>query len=244
MRTAPPPRRLPPILQWTGPGRLAVFVLSAASIWCLLAEMYGLVSMRLFVLAILIPATVLLYGAALLDRARGDRRLWRAVVIGTLGGLVGALAYDLFRLPFVFSKEWGLDPLVPPMPLFKVFPRFGALILGQPMEQGSYSPGAHVVGWAYHFSNGAAFGVMFAAMIGDPARRCGRAVPWAVLMAADIEACLLVSPYAGFFDIRLSPRFVTVTLAAHLVFGLALGLYYARHARRWTLSGASAVSAP
>src|SRR5947207_15541025 len=102
---------------------------------------------------------------------RGDRRLCRALSIGTIAGLIGAIAYDVFRLPFVFSRAWGLETIVPQMPLFKVFPRFGALILGQPLEQSSYSASAHLVGWAYHFSNGATFGVMFAALIGEARHR-------------------------------------------------------------------------
>src|ERR1044071_4642395 len=167
---------LPAVLRWTPAGRVLILALAAASIWCLLAEMYGLCSMRTFFYAFLLPATVALYGIALLDRAKGDGRLFRAVMIGTAGGLGGAVLYDIFRVPFVFSDAWGMGRLgIPQMPLFKVFPRFGALILGQPMEQGipagqpgsawgaGYSSAAHLVGWAYHFSNGATFGVMFAA---------------------------------------------------------------------------------
>src|SRR4051812_14996204 len=131
---------LPAVLQWTASGRVLVFTLAATSIWCLLAEMYHLVDMRTFFYSILLPSTALLYGIAILDRTRGDGRLWRAVILGTLGGLVGAIAYDVFRLPFVYSDAWGLGRTgIPQMPLFKVFPRFGALILGQPIEQPSYS---------------------------------------------------------------------------------------------------------
>lgn len=243
MANPAPDRRTPRFLQWTGPGRFVVFALSATSIWCLLAEMYNLLDMRTFFYAILLPATVLLYSIAVLDRARGDGRLWRAVVIGTIGGLVGAIAYDLFRLPFVYSEVWGLQRFgIPQMPLFKVFPRFGALILGEPVEQPTYSLAAQLLGWAYHFSNGATFGVMFATVysgareaIGATAGRSWSAVPWAALMAVGIELCLLASPYAGFFGIRLTPQFVIVTMVAHIIFGLGLGAYFAWHASRWRL---------
>jgi len=225
--------RLPLCLQWTWPGRALVFMLAATSIWCLLAEMYGLCDMRTFSLFILLPATFALYGLGVLDRVRGDRRLWRAVIIGSLAGLAGAVAYDVFRLPFVFAREWGVAGFVPPMPLFRVFPRFGALLLGGPLEQPAYSLATHLLGWIYHFSNGATFGVMFAALIGEASRRYRGGWLWGVLMAVGIEICLLLSPYAKFFDIKLTPRFVVVTLAAHLVFGAGMGLYFAWHARRW-----------
>jgi hypothetical protein len=52
-------------------------------------------------------------------------------------------------------------------------------------------------------------------------------------MAVGIELCLLFSPYASFFSISVTPRFVAVTLAAHVVFGLSLGAYYAWHSGRW-----------
>ncbi len=246
---------LPPLLQWTPRGRALVFVLAATSIWCLLSEMYGLCNMRTFFYAILLPATIALYSIAFLDRSRGDCRLFRAVMIGTLAGLVGAIAYDIFRLPFVFSDAWGMGKLgIPQMPLFKVFPRFGALILGEPMEQGvpsgpgsawgaGYSLAAHLLGWAYHFSNGATFGVMFAAAyagareaIGAVQVRSWKPVLWATAMAVGIEVCLLISPYASFFGIHLTARFVVVTVIAHIIFGLFLGAYFAWHGRRWRLA--------
>jgi len=246
---SPKTRRLPAVLQWTAPGRLLIFVLAATSIWCLLAEMYHLVDMRTFFYAILLPTTALLYGVTALDNAHGDGRLCRAVLIGTLGGLVGAIAYDIFRLPFVYSSTWGLERFgIPQMPLFKVFPRFGALILGQPSEQSTYSLPAQLLGWAYHFSNGATFGVMFAAIfasfdevttshgISNPRGVAPRTIGGATLMAVGIELCLLASPYTSFFGIAPTSQFILVTIMAHIVFGVALGTYYAWHASRWRLN--------
>lgn len=246
-RSPDSPRQLPALLQWTPSGRALVFVLAASSIWCLLSEMYGLCDMRTFFYVVLLPATVALYAIAVLDRLRGDRRLWRAVVIGSLAGLVGAIVYDVFRLPFVFSDAWGMGRFgIPQMPLFKVFPRFGALILGEPLEQSSYSAAAHWLGWAYHFSNGATFGVMFAAMYAGAREAIGAAkrrfdlkpVLWAMLMAVGIEICLLLSPYGTFFNIPINQRFIIVTVAAHVLFGIGLGIYFAWHAARWRLTAA------
>jgi hypothetical protein len=136
---------------------------------------------------------------------------------------------------------------IPQMPLFKVFPRFGALLLGEPLEQSSYSLVAHLLGWAYHFSNGATFGVMFAAMyagareaFGEVRGSAWKAIPLATLMAVGIELCLLASPYAAFFGIHLTPRFIVVTMIAHIIFGLGLGAYFAWHAAKWRLPAATA----
>src|SRR5438552_4663320 len=116
---------------WTPANRLVVFVLSSMSIWCLLADFYGLCSMRTFTLLVFLPTTTLLIVLAATDAAIGNQRLLRNILIGAAAGLVAAFAYDLFRLPLVFARDWHLSAIVPPMPLFKVFPRFGAMILGQ-----------------------------------------------------------------------------------------------------------------
>src|ERR1700676_1319003 len=187
---------LPALLQWTWQGRLLVFILSAASIWCLLAEFYGLCSMRKFTFAVLLPATAALIVMALLDRAKGDGRLGHGVLLGAVAGLIAACAYDVFRLPFVLANLWHLPSIVPPMNLFKVFPRFGAMILGEPVEQATYSLAAHIVGWAYHFSNGITFGVMYLALVGDARRRSWL---WAVLLATGLELAMLLTPYPQFF---------------------------------------------
>jgi hypothetical protein len=206
---------------WTARSRIVVFVLAASSIACLLADFYGVCPMQLFTPFIFLPAFLVLCGLAVSDRVRGDGHVWRAVWIGIVAGLLAAVAYDVFRLPFVFAKEWGIDSIVPPMKLFKVFPCFGAMVLGQPIEQESYSCAAHIIGWIYHFSNGATFGVMYLAIIGDGTKRHWA---WAVLFALSLELAMLVTPYPTVFNIPVTPRFVLVTVAAHAIFGVGLGL--------------------
>lgn len=199
---------------------MLVFALPASSIACLLADFYGLCPMSFFTVFIFLPALIALCVLAVHDRVRGERHVWRAVWIGCLAGLLAAVAYDVFRLPFVFAKEWGIDSIVPPMKLFKVFPRFGAMVLGEPIEQPAYSLAAHVIGWIYHFSNGATFGVMYLALIGDGRRRHWA---WAVLFALGLELGMLLTPYPTVFNIPVTARFVIVTIAAHSIFGAGLG---------------------
>jgi hypothetical protein len=230
MNTHEQPTPLPSVFRWTWQGRLLVFTLSAMSIWCLLAEFYGLCSMQVFTFAILLPATVTLVAIAVLDRLKGDGQVWQEVIIGAVAGFVAACAYDVFRLPFVFAREWNLASIVPPMNLFKVFPRFGAMILAEPVEQATYSLAAHVTGWVYHFSNGVTFGVMYVALIGDARRRSWL---WAVLLATGLELAMLLTPYPQFFAIPLTGLFVAVTFTAHLVFGVALGIVTKWWAVRW-----------
>ena len=186
-----------------------------------MADFYGLCPMSVFTWFIFLPALVLLGTIAIFDKQRGPGHLWRAVCIGMLGGLLAAIAYDIFRLPFVFARELGISSIIPPMDLFKVFPRFGAMALGQPIEQDQYSLTTQLVGWAYHFSNGATFGLMYLALIGNPSRRHWS---WGILFALVLELGMLFTPYPSIFKIPLTPHFVVITIAAHAIFGVALGL--------------------
>ena len=205
---------------WSFGGRLAVFALSLTSIAALLVEFYDVVPMRTFTFGVFLPSLLLLGILSVFDGTMGGGALARSVIHGCLGGLMAAVAYDLFRLPFVFSHSWGLDAVVPSLPLFKVFPRFGALILGEPLEQVHYSVATQWVGWAYHFSNGATFGVLYLASIGDASRRHWL---WAVVMAVGLELRMLFTPYPAYFHIRVTRTFIAVTLSAHLIFGVVLG---------------------
>jgi hypothetical protein len=228
-----------PFLGWTLPARAIVFFLAASSIWCLLAEFYGLCSMRLFTFWILIPATAALVVLAVVDRMRGDGFLWRGVMIGAVAGFLAACAYDIFRIPFVVAAVDKVGPDWLRLPLFKVFPRFGALILNQPFDatttDAQFTLTAHLLGWVYHFSNGITFGVMYMALVGDASRRSWL---WAVLFATGLELAMLFTPYTTFFGIHMTARFVVVTLLAHVIFGIVLGRLAKRFEGVWPIARA------
>ena len=220
---------------------MIVFLLAATSIACLLIEFYRPASMRATTLFLFLPALAVLLALAAADRLLGDQKLRRGIAIGITAGLTAAIAYDLFRLPFVFSRAWGIDSLVPPLNLFKVFPAFGAMILGQSAGQTRYSTLAQAVGWAYHFSNGATFGVMFVALLGEVTanRRL-----WAVAMAVGLELGMLLTPYPNVFGIPVTAAFIAVTLAAHVLFGVTLGVSAHRLASAWRVAGAATAENP
>ena len=110
---------------------------------------------------------------------------------------------------------------MPALNLFKVFPAFGALLLGQPIQQEHYSAGVVGLGWLYHFSNGLTIGIMYLALAGS---RAAHQWGWAVVLAVVLELGMLLTPYPRVFGIAVTHHFVLVTLAAHGVFGVCLGL--------------------
>jgi len=66
---------------------------------------------------------------------------------------------------------------------------------------------------------------MYMALIGDASRRSWL---WAVVLAVGIELGMLLTPYTSFFGIGMTALFVAVTLTAHTIFGVALGLFAKR----------------
>lgn len=191
--------------------RLVVFTLAFLSFACLLGQFFGFWTMRFFGCWVLPPATALLVYIAWRhrDRIANLNSPYTWIAQGALGGVIAAVAYDLYRLPFVLSGA----------PLFTVFPRFGELLLGGTEPRWL----VHALGWTYHVSNGAALGIMFLAMVSffqRPSLFWG-AVAWALF----VEAMLLLTPYPAFFGLALDGRFLFLTVSAHLVFGLTLGYY-------------------
>lgn len=197
--------------------RAVVFTLAFLSFACLLGQFYGLWTMHLFGCWVLPPAAALLAFIAWLNRAHptGLDSPCTWIVQGVFGGVIAAVAYDLYRLPFVLSGA----------PLFKVFPRFGELLLGG----GEPIWAVYTLGWSYHFSNGAALGIMFLSLVSmfRPPSLFWGAVAWALF----IELALLLTPYTAFFGLKLDGRFLFLTASAHLVFGLTLGFYCHRRLR-------------
>lgn len=174
------------------------------SVSCLLAWVYGLGTFALWFLALSLPAMVALAALGLLTRTRGSDGLRIALVAGTVGGLVGTLGYDVFRIPFVFG---GLR-------LFAPIDSYGVLLLG---ADGS-SSWSDFAGWAYHFSNGICFGITYACLA------LGRRWPWAVLWGMVLETGTLITPFADAYAIKGKWDLIAIAYAAHLAYGIPLGL--------------------
>lgn len=198
--------------------RFAVFALASTSFACLLGEFYHAWSMRVFACAVLLPAMLLLAVVAWRGAKQNEPAVMRDaatwIIQGTIGGLVAAVAYDLFRVPFVL---YGF-------PLFKVFPEFGKLLIG------AHQPGwlIQLVGWTYHFSNGAALGIMFLCLLPRAVSQRTTIVA-GVLWALLVETILLLTPYRDFFKILMPwTTFLVLTASAHLIFGAVLGWWLSR----------------
>jgi hypothetical protein len=145
-----------------------------------------------------------LLAAAGLATARRDswHRLHTALVVGTLGGLLGTFAYDLFRLPF---QVFGYRLLAP-------IDSYGVLIAGA----ASSGPWTGLLGWIFHFSNGIGFGVTYAVIA------LGRRWQWGLPWGLAIETLAVASPVAGLYALR-GVVLIAIAYGGHLAYGTVLG---------------------
>ncbi len=166
-------------------------------------------------LHVLVPSVVVLAAVLVAAREQGHQRLVNRLLAGAGAGFVATVGLEAVRI-----AGFHLGGMPGSMPKL-----LGVLLLNRFM----LGPSAlsNVVGWAYHFWNGATFGIVFAVLLGR------KPLAWALAFAELVGIGFLVSPAVrslgvGFLALDMPWMIVTVVLA-HTVYGLVLGLL----ARRW-----------
>lgn len=175
------------------------------SVGSLLAWSYRLGRFDYWFLALGAPAILTLFAVGILvGRSGRHPRLRTAMIVGVVGGLVGTIGYDFFRVPFA---ALGLR-------LFSPIESYGVMILGAD----SSSPWTDLAGWGYHFSNGIGFGVFYAAVA------LGRKWWWGLLWAMVLETATILTPFATTYAIAGKWDLIAIAYAAHVAYGVPLGL--------------------
>ena len=168
----------------------------------LLAWSYGLGSFRAWFLVVGVPPVLALLAIGAFA-GRRDAAFRLALAAGTVGGLLGAVGYDLFRVPFAMA---GLRVFAP-------IESYGVLILGADTS----TPLTHATGWAFHFVNGIGFGIAYAMVA------LGRNRWWAVGWAMVLETVTIVTPFAATYGLAGKAHLIAIAYAAHVAYGLPLG---------------------
>jgi hypothetical protein len=166
------------------------------------------------------PLLAALWGAGLvaiayaLVRAHPAVRaeLRRTFVVGVAAGLAATIAYDVAKA--------GLSQLDPaPWNPFEATRAFGVALIGE----GAPDAAHRALGWAFHLSNGATFGMSFTFLFGGLALRgaawaAGLGAAWGLFLES-----FQLALYPGWLSIRAVSEFQQVSFLSHLVFGVVLG---------------------
>ncbi len=184
------------------PGHILAVALASTSILSLLFYFWGFMELPEAACGVFLPGALLLMVLVFWASSGRDRELARRVTVGVWAGSFATLVYDLVRVPLVHAG----------IPVFQAISYLGTMLLAAPRP----GPASEIAGWAYHFSNGVGFAMMYTVAVRRPSWRS--AVLWGVIL----EAIMLLTPYAEVFGYRRSFGFVAASLSAHVFYGLGL----------------------
>jgi hypothetical protein len=146
---------------------------------------------------------------------RRDDPLARHITVGLVAGTVATISLEMVRLPgFWLGFMPGNLPRL-----------MGVLLLNQ-FATGP-TPVSDLAGWAYHFWNGASFGLIYVLVFGT-SRRWVAAI-YGVLLGFGFMLSPVVSALGvGFLGLEFSRGFPATVTLAHAAFGTVLGWLSAR----------------
>jgi hypothetical protein len=191
-------RSLPPLLVVVG------VLLSGTSIAALLAEVYGIADMATVGRFVTVPGLVMLavLGSGQVVKGEAGEELRRRLRVGAVGGVIGTLGYDVFRIPFAAAGRR----------LFAPIDSYGMFLVDADLS----SSVSDTVGWLFHLSNGVTFGTAYALVM---ARRHWA---WGVLWGLILESAIVLTPFRERYHLH-DWTAIGIAYAAHIPYGYAVG---------------------
>ncbi len=142
--------------------------------------------------------------------------------VGLVGGLLGTIGYDLFRIPFDIAGANTLAPI-------RVYGLWTTGSSGSTLW-------TDLAGFSYHLSNGVTFAWIYAIVM--LRRHWAWAIGWGLLL----ETLAVLSPFGEVFAIRKATYGLVLAYLGHVWYGLPLGLLCQdpERLRRWRVFGVRA----
>ncbi len=204
-----------------GEAVLSLFIMAMAGLAPNLfpAAQAGLAKLSLLGRAVLLPSIALLGAALIVASKLGYGRLVNRAVAGAGAGFVATAGLEVVR---AVSFHFGGMP--------GDMPRLLGVLLTDRFMLGP-SAWSDILGWGYHFWNGAAFGIIFTVLFGRrsflPVQLYALLIGVGFLLSPAVEALGI-----GFLGLDMPAMPITV-IVAHVAYGAIL----ARLINRWVYSG-------
>lgn len=161
----------------------------------------------------LIPSAALIFIITFLNFLLKYKDLNHQIYNGILAGLIATIGLEVIR-EIGFRVDWMPGDLPKLM---------GVLLLDRFADGPSFW--SNIAGWAYHFWNGAVFGIIFSLLL-------GRGKPWVGVvygfllgigfMISPVTRSLGIGPFG--FEFKDGYQFIIIVTIAHVVFGGILGM--------------------
>lgn len=160
----------------------------------------------------LLPSLVLIFLITVLNYFLKFKKLNQQIYNGMLAGLVATIGLEIVRE--IGFRLGGMPGDLPKL--------MGVLLLDRFAE----GPGvwSNIAGWAYHFWNGACFGIIFSLLFGGPKIWAGIAYGFFIgigFMMSPVTRTLGIGAFG--FQFKDGYQFITTVTLAHIAFGSILG---------------------
>lgn len=165
-----------------------------------------------YVPLVYLPALIIFIGIAVYTKNRYPD-IFRRILVGFGIGALATVGLDFFR-------QMGV--------IYQWLPGDTPAMFGKMVTSSSAFAVFYPIGFLVHFLNGANFGLFYTFVWGKQ-KSYGSAVFWSVIWLLIVEVGMMtlppMGPMVGLFGIAYKwPQLFLVTLAAHLAFGLVLGI--------------------
>jgi len=191
------------------------------------AAQAGVANMKAMGLWLLLPAIAVLLTATLFAQVHAYTRLVNRILAGAAAGIIATVGLEAVRM---YSFHHGGMP--------GDLPRLMGVLLTDRFMAGP-SSFSDFLGYAYHYWNGASFGIIFAVILGR------KAAYWGVVYGVIIGTVFLMSPPVDALGIgfmgRDMPTMPLTVYIAHLAYGGILGWLCHRWVKNegWLLADSS-----
>jgi hypothetical protein len=191
--------------------RIGLFVLAGASpVLAISAHTFGFLDIHTAAVLVVVPSAIVATVLCLMRVPESN-----VVVYGLLGGLLGVLAYDGARIPFVIAGIW---------PDF--IPQLGAWILGD-------ANGTNlVVGYTWRWlGDGGGMAIVFAigcALLNWRKHMVITGVCYGVFIWSGLMGTILLAERGPELLFPITPVNFAASLAGHLIYGSVLGWTFGR----------------
>jgi hypothetical protein len=198
--------------QWLVRNYRSVFLMGCgmSPIGALCLTIFGLWSLRVGACALILPATIVISAVALRSPTHGKMAL-----VGFLTGILAVIAYDAFRLWFVWQGWWG-----------DFIPKIGGWLLGR------HQPDV-LLGYTWRWlGNGGGMGmtcvILYALAFQGRRSTVFRSMAFCVGFGVVVWGCLIVtlvgSARGQAMLFHITPLTLLLSLIGHLVYGACIGL--------------------
>ncbi len=191
---------------------LALLALLAAAVSpnLFVAAEAGYSTLNTLAVELLVPSIVFLAIVMAVTWFSGERQLFRQIRTGMLAGLIGTIGLEIVRE--IGFHLGGMPGDLPEL--------MGVLLLDR-FAQGP-NVLSDIAGWAYHFWNGASFGIIYSLFVGRGRYWIGTI--YGILVGTGfVLSPVVVALGVGYFGVDFGWGFPVTVYIAHIAFGTILG---------------------